>query len=125
VAIPGPDAFRQLEALGKLAPLGVPVRAFTEPLASSLVGASGPDDAFGRGAALGDVLSVYRAALALKARAGEVDVLLHAIGITVAPPHVLAPNERVISVSVDHSGAGTAGAASLGVGDLCTSYRRT
>lgn len=82
MGIPGPDALRQLEELWKLAPPGVPVRTFTQPLAASLVGASGPDDAVAprAGAALGDALSIYRAALALKALAGEVDVLLHASG---------------------------------------------
>ena len=121
VGIPGPDTLRKLEELWKLAPPGVPVRAFTQPIASALVGTTGPDDARARaGTALGDAMSIYRAALALKALAGEVDVLLHAIGITVALPHVLLPDERVISVSVDHDGAGTAGAAGLGVGDLVT-----
>jgi hypothetical protein len=124
MAIPGPDTLRQLEELWKLAPPGVPVRTFTQPVASSLVGTTGPDDASGRaGAALGDALSIYRAALALKALAGEVDVLLHAIGITVALPYVLTRGERVVSVSVDHDGAGTAGAAGLGVGDLVTTHQ--
>jgi hypothetical protein len=124
MAIPGPETLTLLEELWKLAPPGVPVRSFTQPVAASLVGTSGPDDARVRaGAALGDAHAIYRAALALKSLAGEVDVLLHAIGITVALPHVLAPDERVISVSVDHDGAGTAGAGGLGVGDLVTTHQ--
>lgn len=111
----------QLRALWKLAPPGSPVRLLTGPLAESVVDAVGPDDALASaGGVLGDVDGAYRATLALKALAGEVDVLLHAVGLVASLAHVLEPGERVISVSLDHDGGGTAGVAGLGVGDLVT-----
>ncbi len=111
----------QLRTLWELAPPGLPVRLLTDPLGRALVGAVGPEDAGSRAAeVLGDVEHSYMAALVLKVLAGEVDVLLHAIGIAAALPHVLAPGERIMSVSIDHDGGGTAGSAGLGVGDLVT-----
>jgi hypothetical protein len=111
----------QLQHLWRLAPPGTPVRALTQPLAAALVGATGPEQAAEQAAGvLGDVDTAYLATLALKVLAGEVDVLLHAVGIAAALPHLLAEGERVISVSVDHDGGGTAGSAGLGVGDLVT-----
>jgi hypothetical protein len=56
----------------------------------------------------------------LKAFAGEVDVLLHAVGIAAAMPYLLAEDELVLSVSIDHDGGGTAGVGGFGVGDLVT-----
>lgn len=111
----------QLQHLWRLAPPGTPVRGLTQPLANVLVGATGPGEAAERATdVLGDVATAYLATLALKVLAGEVDVLLHAIGIAAALPHVLTDGEQVISVSVDHDGGGTAGSAGLGVGDLVT-----
>lgn len=112
---------QQLRALWELAPPGTPVRRLTHPLAGALVGAAGPEQARMQAAGvLGDVDATYLAALALKELAGEVDVLLHAVGIAASLPHVLEPGERVVSVSVDHDGGGTAGPGGLGVGDLVT-----
>lgn len=111
----------QLRSLWKLSPPGAPVRLLTEPLAKAFVGVVGPEAASAQAAGvLGDVNASYLAALALKVLAGEVDVLLHAVGIAAALPHVLEAGERVLSVSIDHDGGGTAGTAGLGVGDLVT-----
>jgi len=111
----------QLRSLWNRSPPGTPVRLLTEPLANAVVGAVGPQAAGARAAGvLGDIHASYLAALALKMLAGEVDVLLHAVGIAAALPHVLEADEQVLSVSVDHDGGGTAGSASLGVGDLVT-----
>lgn len=111
----------QLRNLWRLAPPGTPVRKLTQPLAAALVDATGPEQATAQASAvLGDVDAAYLATLALKILAGEVDVLLHAVGIAAALPHVLGDGERVLSVSVDHDGGGTAGSAGLGVGDLVT-----
>ncbi len=115
------DALRQLRTLWDLAPPGIPVRQLTGPLADCVVGAVGPEAASASVArVLGDVEATYRATLVLKLLAGEVDVLLHAVGLVAALEHVLEPDERVISVSLDHDGGGTAGVDGLGVGDLVT-----
>lgn len=118
--MPGLDeaTLTQLRALWELAPPGSPVRLFTEPLANSLVGTVGPAESRVRAdRRLGDTHATYRAALALKALAGEVDVLLHAVGIAAALPHVLEPDETVLGLSLDHDSGGTSGVA---LGDLVT-----
>lgn len=115
------ETLEQLRTLWELAPPGSPVRLLTGPLAETVVGTAGPDEARARASGvLSDVSAAYMATLALKALAGEVDVLLHAIGLVASLPYVLEPGERVISVSLDHDGGGTAGVAGLGVGDLVT-----
>jgi len=47
-----------------------------------------------------------RAALVLKAAAGQINVLIHAVGILTALPHILKDDERVESLSL---GAGNTG----------------
>jgi hypothetical protein len=121
--MPGLDeaTLAQLRALWELAPPGTPVRLFTEPLARGLVGTVGPAESRDRADRhLGGTDAAYRAALALKALAGEVDVLLHAVGIAAALPHVLAPDERVLGLSLDHDSGG-AGEGVLG--DLVTDQK--
>src|SRR5713226_4418403 len=49
---------------------------------------------------------VLRAALLLKQLAGEVNVLIHAVGILLTLPHILEAGETVLSSSL---GAGTGG----------------
>jgi hypothetical protein len=50
--------------------------------------------------------TLLRAALYVKRVAGQINVIVHAVGILVALPHVLEPGERVESLSL---GAGTGG----------------
>jgi hypothetical protein len=50
--------------------------------------------------------STFSAGLLVKSLAGEINVLIHALGILLSLPHILSPGERVISASL---GAGTGG----------------
>lgn len=47
---------------------------------------------------------VLRAALAVKQASAQIDTILHAVGIALALPHILSPDERVLHLSL---GAGT------------------
>jgi len=49
---------------------------------------------------------VLRAALLVKQLAGEVNVIIHAVGILLALPYILGPSEKVLEASL---GAGTGG----------------
>jgi hypothetical protein len=49
---------------------------------------------------------VLKGALAIKDLAGQIHVVIHAVGILVALPHILEPDERIESVSL---GAGNSG----------------
>src|ERR1700738_3688617 len=50
--------------------------------------------------------ALLQAALAVKRIAGEINVIVHAVGILVALPYVLKPGERIQSLSL---GAGNTG----------------
>jgi hypothetical protein len=50
--------------------------------------------------------SVLKAALEVKRRAGQINVIVHAVGILVSLPHILEPGETVESLSL---GAGNTG----------------
>lgn len=104
----------QLRTLWVLAPPGNPVRDMTRRLGDSVVRSVGPDDARQRGDSFlgGDAHGAYLAALTLKAVAGEVDVLLHAVGIVAALPFILEAGETVEKLSLDQDSGGT------GDGDL-------
>lgn len=68
----------------------------------------GPDEARTAGTRLlGDrPEDVAGAAAVVKLLAGEIDTLLHAVGILAALPHILEPDEVVQAVSPAHDGAG-------------------
>ncbi|CAB4886849.1 MAG: hypothetical protein F2793_10055 [Actinobacteria bacterium] len=80
---------------GESSKLGEQIRALEE----ALVGALGVEAA-GRAAALGVDDSLLAGAVSVKALSAQIDVVLHAVGIIEALPHILAPGEQVQALSL-------------------------
>jgi hypothetical protein len=67
-------------------------------------GVHGPAQANAAAAAVlhGNPTAVANAAVAIKSMAGDIDTLLHAVGILAALPHVLDDDEQLQSLTVTH-----------------------
>lgn len=118
--------FEALEAIWALVPPGEPLRNFTNGIPRVLTTVTGPQQADAAAQALlgADPASVATAAMAVKAMAGEIDTLLHAVGIVASLPALLDEDERVEVVSVAHDGHGVrARNPGMPGGDLVTNKR--